>query len=349
MLKYLTKVKAYWVSLAWLSDGILWGVLLSVGIVGVITLTNLIQGQSETHRIYFKDVSQLTVGSPVHLMGTMIGYVTQVDPRGSKIEVVFKTNHGSPKIQPGSTYTIEFTGLVGAKSLEIIPPDGIAQDHRSGSSKTYFIDEPIRYQDAMNTQMEAARALESSSDNISKSLGDVRDNRGFYEQLQDVDSKLSAARKTVAEGKYQMTNGLSGFHQGVRHAQESVDDIAEAVDTAKNLTNKASFKPNTLQSVAALKSATEKTYHYLATFQNTGKLNTLQNVSLNTQNTINSVTQSSYQTLPNTLQALKNSENKLNQWNDAMSQVQVPNGQNGLQGALQKSQQLKEASEKLPK
>ncbi|MBQ7286732.1 MAG: MCE family protein [Candidatus Gastranaerophilales bacterium] len=76
------------------------------------------------YTIQFKDIDGITNGSPVRLMGINIGYVRNLKSKDKHINVqIFVTKKGV-KIPNGTVARVEFYGLGGSKSVELMPPDG---------------------------------------------------------------------------------------------------------------------------------------------------------------------------------------------------------------------------------
>jgi phospholipid/cholesterol/gamma-HCH transport system substrate-binding protein len=82
--------------------------------------------QGEPHDVYFSDVDGLRSGAPVQLMGLRIGFVEAVSPHSNnghyQVKVRFRINEQSLAIPRGSTISIEQSGLITEKLIEITPP-----------------------------------------------------------------------------------------------------------------------------------------------------------------------------------------------------------------------------------
>lgn len=75
-----------------------------------------------------QDVDGLTIGSPVKFMGKQVGYVNSLNATDSNVYVSFLINNGI-KLPQNSVITVEFYGIAGSKSLEIMPPDLALEDY----------------------------------------------------------------------------------------------------------------------------------------------------------------------------------------------------------------------------
>jgi ABC-type transporter Mla subunit MlaD len=107
-----------------------------VGILTVVSLSLLVfvliwlRGRGitggETTEVLFNDVDGMREGAAVQLMGIRVGFVDQILPMALKgkyyVKVIFSINDGTIKIPKGSKLSIEQSGIIGEKFLEITPP-----------------------------------------------------------------------------------------------------------------------------------------------------------------------------------------------------------------------------------
>lgn len=131
--------------LVWLSILL---IVLTLGIVSVIKYND----SFESHKIYLPDVYGLIVGSPVHLMGVPIGYVTKTKIiKEDVILVKFKITDRSVHLPKNTLATVEMYGLGGSKSLELYPPDSdkmINHELLVGNNDYFLVERPKRLRDA---------------------------------------------------------------------------------------------------------------------------------------------------------------------------------------------------------
>lgn len=105
----------------------------------------------DTHPTYiakFKDVDGLSIGSPVRFMGVLVGNVNKLELLDSEINVAFRITEKNIIIPDGSFALIQFTGLAGSRSLELIPPK---KYHLKNKNKIYS-EEPIRINSILEVQ-----------------------------------------------------------------------------------------------------------------------------------------------------------------------------------------------------
>lgn len=213
----------------WVSEIILWGTIVlltyTLGDRFVDWLELPFSTASQTITLHFNDVSQLAVGSPVRWMGVDVGYVSHVQPQNGHVKVVAQIKPGTVMIPRGSHFTVEFNGLAGSKSLEIIPPRkdyGLHGEVIEG----YDIEEPIRLQDVLDTQMIVADAMEHSMDNIKDSLEELQREYQIEEELREVLLKLETMNGNLA----QMESRLLATHQQMNtQTRDILQSLSEAM------------------------------------------------------------------------------------------------------------------------
>ena len=75
------------------------------------------------YNIEFSDIDGITKGSPVRYMGIQIGYVRKLEAREKCINVQIIVTKKNMKIPNGTIARVEFYGLGGSKSVELMPSD----------------------------------------------------------------------------------------------------------------------------------------------------------------------------------------------------------------------------------
>jgi len=107
-----------------------------VGILSILSLCILVLGVmwlkgrsisiGEKIEVHFKDIDGMRPGSAVQMMGMRIGQVDEIEPvingENSFIIVRFVINELGVKIPPASKISIQQSGIIGEKFLEITPP-----------------------------------------------------------------------------------------------------------------------------------------------------------------------------------------------------------------------------------
>jgi len=101
-----------------------------------------------SYTVVFKDVDGLSVGSPVRLMGKQVGNVTKLELLESEIYVTFRITEENTIIPDESVASVQFTGLAGSRSLEIMPE----KRKFSKNKKIIYSQEPIRINSILQVQ-----------------------------------------------------------------------------------------------------------------------------------------------------------------------------------------------------
>lgn len=103
---------------------IIWTILLAIIFSGIIFTYSKIFVEPNIYTIQFKDIDGITEGSPVRFMGLNVGYVRKLKSQSKHVNVQILITKKDMKIPNGTVARIEFYGLGGSKSVELMPPDG---------------------------------------------------------------------------------------------------------------------------------------------------------------------------------------------------------------------------------
>lgn len=96
--------------------------LLFAGIFGIYKIYYHTVIKPNLYTITFKDIDSIIKGSPVRFMGIIVGHVRNLQ-RGDDVILceIFVTKPNT-KIPDGAVAKVEYNGLGGSKSIEIMPP-----------------------------------------------------------------------------------------------------------------------------------------------------------------------------------------------------------------------------------
>lgn len=103
---------------------IIWTIILFVLFTGVIFVYSKFIVEPNVYDIKFKDIDGITLGSPVRFMGINVGHVRELKAKDKYINVQILVTEKNMKIPNGTVARVEFYGLGGSKSIELMPPDG---------------------------------------------------------------------------------------------------------------------------------------------------------------------------------------------------------------------------------
>ena len=107
-----------------LTELLIWTFILLIIFLGIIFAYSKFFVEPNIYNIKFKDIDGITDGSPVRFMGINIGYVRDLKPEDKNINVQILITKKNMKIPNGTIARVEFYGLGGSKSIELMPPDG---------------------------------------------------------------------------------------------------------------------------------------------------------------------------------------------------------------------------------
>lgn len=225
------------------SDLALWAViLLLAGSIGSYFLWFAPQQKTQQVSLNFRDANELTKGSIVRMMGTEIGFVNDIRIMGDHINVNIKTTPGSLDIPSGSTFTVNFTGLVGSKSIEVIPPP-LAKPYLNGKPH-YQVEEPIRLKDTLDYQTDIAQALQRGAENFSDFFGKKKPLEEMKYNVRVSNQKMVKANQILAKVNDTLITTERDTHQAVGSIANTAQNFELASREALETTNASDFGPN---------------------------------------------------------------------------------------------------------
>ena len=107
-----------------LIEFIIWTIILTIIFNVCIFTYSKIFVEPNIYTIQFRDIDGITKGSPVRFMGINVGYVRKLKPKDKYVDVQIIITQKDMKIPNGTAARVEFYGLGGSKSIELMPPDG---------------------------------------------------------------------------------------------------------------------------------------------------------------------------------------------------------------------------------
>lgn len=101
---------------------LVWIIALLLLLLGITVHHRNSLKEYETHKIFLSDVDGLIVGSPVKLMGVQVGYINKIKIVDNNVYLRFVIKDKNVHLPWGTVATVEFSGMAGARSLELYPP-----------------------------------------------------------------------------------------------------------------------------------------------------------------------------------------------------------------------------------
>ncbi len=216
-------------------------------VIAVITLLgidkyNEFYNNYTKYRVKFNDVDGLSIGSPVRFSGVHVGHVTEQELKNNKIIVTFKITDQNIKIPNGSNAGVEFTGLVGSKSLEIKPPDSYA-----AYAKELKKIEPVRITSFMEIQNTLSKAtldffnellafLKQNEKNAKKTIKNAAET--IKEQsvsFEKIEKTIKEKGEQAAEKTRQIKTFIEDTNKNISNVSETINELTEGKDLNEGL------------------------------------------------------------------------------------------------------------------
>lgn len=224
------------------SDIILWLTIFAA--IGIFVYFQFKQQQRQTITLAFRDANEMTIGANVRMMGTDIGYVNGIELKNDHVDVQLKTERGMVSIPPGSRATISFTGLGGAKSIEIDPPrkfDLLAyrnlENRAHVSSNGVIVEEPIRQKDNFKYMIDIAESLKDGAKNFYNAFGEGTPEQAS-KNIKHTIQKSSQFTATIKQTNTEIINSIAvyknvrpRFFGLVEDINRTFESMAEILDS----------------------------------------------------------------------------------------------------------------------
>ena len=201
---------------------IIWCIILTVIFCAGIFGYSKIFVEPNIYDIEFKDIDGITKGSPVRFMGMNIGYVKKLIPEEKHIHVKIVVTKKDIKIPNGTVARVEFYGLGGSKSIELMPADN---NGNGGivTTNTLRLHDVVMKSESLVEILEAVEKMVKGINKpaTQKMLEEVSEYK--LDKIKDINSNIS-----------QMKDDLSGKTRGFRKKEHEVakkiDSLNEVVD-----------------------------------------------------------------------------------------------------------------------
>ncbi len=128
-----------------LVESAIWFLILCVAVTGIRIHNYKKEKELVTYQIFMPDVDGLIVGSPVKFMGVQVGYIEKIKIVANDVYLKIVITDKDVELPKGSVATVEFSGMGGAKSLEVYPPtkESLAEN------KLIVVESPKRLHDSI--------------------------------------------------------------------------------------------------------------------------------------------------------------------------------------------------------
>lgn len=158
------------------------------------------------YTIQFHDIDGLINGSPVRFMGIVIGHVRNLDYNKDAIDVQIIVTKKGLKIPPGSVASVQFSGIAGSKSIEIMPPESDLSDIGIIAKET------LRITDVLDAYEYIGKAFSSLKD--------------FVDGInQDTVLKIFAAVSDTGEGIKKASENVENASKTQKNFEKKMDNV----------------------------------------------------------------------------------------------------------------------------
>ncbi len=197
---------------------LLWFLIVSGIVLFLVNYSDKITLLNKEHEVVFKDIDSLAIGSPVRLMGIKVGHVKKLIIDEDRIKVRFIITKRNVEIPQGAHVSIEFTGLVGSKSLEILPPG-----EQSKSNNQYMVHEPIRVNSLTKIQLEIMESILGFSKSIKDSFGDKS-----HDQIINEITNINTVTKNIKTGFSDLRVKTESFNQNINTKFDNINNFLDS-------------------------------------------------------------------------------------------------------------------------
>ena len=178
------------------------------------------------YTITFRDTDGLIKGSPIRFMGLVCGHVRELKYHKDSIEVQIIITKKGVKIPSGSVASVEFSGIAGSKSIEIMPPKSNLSDIGIITKDT------LRLTDVMDEYAYIGKAFASLKDFVDAINQDTI--LKVFSAIDDASPVLKNADKTINEGN----SRYDEFNKKVENIVESEKRLEKTLDKINSNTKK---------------------------------------------------------------------------------------------------------------
>lgn len=199
-----------------------WSVILFVIFSVAIFTYSKIFVEPNVYNIQFKDIDGITKGSPVRFMGMNIGYVRFLKSEGKHINVQIIVTEKNMKIPNGTVARVEFYGLGGSKSIELMPPDG-------SCDVGILTDDTIRINDVAQEAVSIVEFVEG----LEKYIKGIKPSKmqSMLEEVSDIKSdKIKKAGEDFSNLEFDINKKIQGVKEKQTEVNSKIEKMNENVD-----------------------------------------------------------------------------------------------------------------------
>ena len=174
------------------------------------------------YNIQFRDIDGITKGSPVRFMGINIGYVKKLIPADKHINVQIIVTQKNMMIPNGTRARVEFYGLGGSKSIELMPDDNKDAQGIVSTSTLRLHDMVMKSENLVETLEMAEKMVKGinkpATQKILENIAEFKDTK-----IQDTNANIKNYETNIVKK-------TESIRKKQRDAKEKINNINEMVD-----------------------------------------------------------------------------------------------------------------------
>lgn len=211
-----------------LAEIIVWTILLSIIFSGIIFTYSKIFVEPNIYNIDFKDIDGITKGSPVRFMGINVGYVRKLKSKNKHIQVQIIITQKDMKIPNGTVARVEFYGLGGSKSIELMPPDGSC-DVGIVTGDTIRINDVAQVATGLVDIMEQIEKYIKGLDKagMEKFFNQIKNTND--EQIKEIGKEIQNINSNMTQKIEKIKTEQNQMVKSIKKADETVDKLNEFI------------------------------------------------------------------------------------------------------------------------
>lgn len=202
----------------------IWTIILAIIFTALIFTYSKIFVEPNIYTIQFKDIDGITKGSPVRFMGINVGHVRNLKSKDKYINVQIIITKKDMKIPNGTVARVEFYGLGGSKSIELMPPDG-------SCDVGILTSDTIRIADVTNEVQGLVKIVEyiekyvkgldrSGMQKFLEVVIDIKDN-----DIKDLGDRFTGIKADMQKKADDISNNQKEINAKIKKANENVEKI----------------------------------------------------------------------------------------------------------------------------
>ena len=191
--------------------------IFSVGIFGY----SKIFIEPNIYNIEFKDIDGITKGSPVRFMGMNVGYVKTLKAKEKHINVQIVITKPNMKIPNGTIARVEFYGLGGSKSIELMPADSTGAEGIVSATTLRLHDVAVKSESLVDI-LEAVEKMvkginKPATQKILEDIAKIKDTKlqKANSDMDNIEANIIEKVENIREKQAEMNNKINKVHQTV--------------------------------------------------------------------------------------------------------------------------------------